>query len=177
MDINELNKKQLVLVTLLSTFVVSIGTGIITVSLMNEAPKSVPQTINNVIQKKKKKVSTNDGQKENQNKNLNKQDNDGLMVDENLLVSIFKKDSIHSSTSEEDKESKSIGQGLVISDNGLVLVDSSLLNKENLYTTNIGGKDFNLTILKKFDNGLSVVKMTNISEKNTDKEIDKSKNQ
>jgi len=36
MDIKELNKKQLILVTLLITFVVSIATGIVTVSLMQK---------------------------------------------------------------------------------------------------------------------------------------------
>ena len=44
-DIKELNKHQLILVTLLITFVVSIATGIVTVSLMNQAPKSVPYTV------------------------------------------------------------------------------------------------------------------------------------
>ena len=58
MDVKELDKKQLILLTLLITFVVSIATGIITVSLMNQMPKSVPQTINNVIQKTIERVTT-----------------------------------------------------------------------------------------------------------------------
>src|SRR5574344_2142002 len=57
-DIQELNKHQLILVTLLITFVVSIATGIVTVSLMNQAPKSVPYTVNNVIQRTIEKVTT-----------------------------------------------------------------------------------------------------------------------
>jgi Trypsin-like peptidase domain len=45
-----LTKQQIVLVTLLVSFVTSIATGIVTVSLMDQAPKGVTQTINNVVE-------------------------------------------------------------------------------------------------------------------------------
>jgi len=58
MDIKELNKTQLILLTLLITFVVSIATGIVTVTLMQQMPKSATQTITNVIQRTIERVNT-----------------------------------------------------------------------------------------------------------------------
>jgi len=46
-----LTKQQIVLVTLLVSFVTSMATGIITVSLMDQAPAGVTQTINRVVEK------------------------------------------------------------------------------------------------------------------------------
>ncbi|MEK7088216.1 MAG: serine protease [Patescibacteria group bacterium] len=46
-----LNKQQLILLALLVSFVTSIATGIVTVSLMDQAPAGVTQTINRVVEK------------------------------------------------------------------------------------------------------------------------------
>lgn len=50
MDLNNLNKHQVILTALLVSFVASTATGIITVSLMNQAPPPVTQTIEHVVQ-------------------------------------------------------------------------------------------------------------------------------
>lgn len=51
MDIERLTKVQIVLLTLLVSFVTSIATGIVTVSLMDQAPPSVEQTVNRIIER------------------------------------------------------------------------------------------------------------------------------
>ena len=46
-----LTKHQIVLLTLLVSFITSIATGIVTVALMNQAPIGVSQTINRIVQR------------------------------------------------------------------------------------------------------------------------------
>lgn len=51
MDLEELTKHQIILLTLLVSFVTSIATGIVTVSLMNQAPPEVQRTINQIVER------------------------------------------------------------------------------------------------------------------------------
>lgn len=150
MDIQDLNKKQLILLTLLITFIVSIATGIVTVSLMNKMPAKTVQTINNVVQRTVEKVilpAEDKKEIEQQNKIV---DTNEALVNIYLMV---KNDS--SSTTTEP--AKSLGQGLIISDAGLILTESSILNEENKYVVMLGKDFFSTKIIKKFGNGFTVL--------------------
>lgn len=174
MDIKELDKKQLILLTLLITFVVSIATGIVTVSLMSQMPKAVPQTINNVIQRTIEKVSTVETKIDGGTISDTVKQSGIILGDNDAIVSIYSISSASENPSTIDPSQttspldntvsvtseKELGQGVIISDIGLVLVDSSILNESQVYKIILDKTDFDATVLKKFNNGFSILKIT-----------------
>lgn len=159
MDIKELNKTQLILLTLLITFVVSIATGIITVSLMQQMPKSVPQTINNVIQRTIEKVTVPETLVTDTKTDSKSTTSFG---DGDAIISIYSQDATSTSLpgNPSVEEPKPLGQGVIISDVGLVLIDSSILTDKEVYKVILNKVDFDATLLKKFGNGFAILKIS-----------------
>jgi hypothetical protein len=165
MDIKELNKTQLILLTLLITFVVSIATGIITVSIMQQMPKSVPQTINNVIQRTIEKITTAPAVITPSDKTTDNKTSIVVFGEGDAIINIYSIETVvppPTTTEGETKTEaqKSLGQGIIISDTGLVLVDSDILTDKELYKVVLGKIEFDATILMKFPNGFTVLKIS-----------------
>lgn len=57
MDVKDLNKSQLILLAILLSFVISIATGITTVTLMEQAPSSITIPITRVVRETVEKVA------------------------------------------------------------------------------------------------------------------------
>ena len=162
MDIKDLNKAQLVMLLILLSFVVSIATSIISVSLMQEAPVSISAPINRVIQETVQKivptsVAPNNALSEDQKKLLEE-----LKAIKPLTVTLFLKG---------EKEDKILGTGLFLGDNKVVI--ASLIapprDGENYVVKSVLGeqkvskvtqeKDF--TVIELIDTNAAVPPVTN----------------
>lgn len=168
MDFKDLNKKQLILLTLLVTFVVSIATGIITVSLMQQMPKSVPQTINNVIQKTIERVTVAPAEeiKDNSIKDSKNYFNEEVIIP--IYQSVKDSDILPNTI-----ESKSIGSGVLISDSGLIMVDSKVLGQDDeIFKVILNNIEFEAKIIHKFSNDLIILQL---QSKNSDSKIENTK--
>ena len=152
-----LTKHQIVLLTLLISFVTSMATGIVAVSLMNQAPAGVTQTINRVVERTIEKVVTQPS--------TSTVATVGTITKETIVVSADDK-----VVSAIDKNSKSllriyksnvdpfiagteslvfVGIGAVISDDGIVATDANIVSQENSrYFTSPDGKLHELLVLR-----------------------------
>lgn len=167
MDLKDLNKQQLILLTMLFSFVISIATGIVSISLMKVAPPIIPQTINKVIERTINNVVTAPQEVKNQNN----ESSGSVVGDGNVIVEIYSADitgniPVDPLTGKE-MVAPALGEGVIISDVGLVMVENSILENSKTYKIKLGDKFFPATVLKKFGNGFTILKI-NGEEKKTD---------
>lgn len=139
MDIKDLNKSQLILLAVLLSFVTSIATGITTVTLMQQAPKSFTAPINRVVQQTIEKIQQVEGKTTVQTVVIKEED---LVVD-----AIAKNKSAVFAVTKEIQDTDfntievSAGRGFAVSTNGIVVVDASLVwGGEVYYLKNNSGK-------------------------------------
>ena len=140
-----LTKHQLILVALLLSFVTSIATGIVTVSLMDQAPKSVVSTINRVVEKTIEKVVPAQSQTASVVKET-------VVVNaEDLTIGSIEKNSkslvrikrFNTDTNSEDL----ISIGMVISKDGLTIADLGLISAQGRYNaTDYTGTSFEISL-------------------------------
>jgi S1-C subfamily serine protease len=130
----DLNKNQIVLLTLLVSFVTSIATGIITTTLLNEAPVEVTRTINRIVERTVETVTPANvlsGTKTNQVTTIvvNEDDSITSSINKNAksLVRIYEKDGSTLLTS-------FYGIGLVVTKDGLISADRKYIPPLSLYT-------------------------------------------
>ncbi|MDD4803841.1 MAG: serine protease [Candidatus Pacebacteria bacterium] len=149
-----LSKQQIVLLTLLVSFVTSIATGIVTVALMNQAPVGVTQTINRVVERTIEKVVPSTPTKETQTivketivVNVDDQVTNAIEKNSKSIVRIY--------TTEDDyfyntESIKFIGVGVVISDDNIIATDNniSISNSGKYFIKTEDGKNRELTILR-----------------------------
>ncbi|OIO33288.1 MAG: hypothetical protein COZ49_00605 [Candidatus Yonathbacteria bacterium CG_4_10_14_3_um_filter_47_65] len=133
----ELTKTQIVLLTLLVSFVTSIATGIVTVTLMDQAPPAITQTINRVVEKTIETVVPGEVQK------TTMVTKEIIIREEDKIVSAVEKNqkgiiSVSGVNAQGGRDF--LGIGTVLSKDGLVIVDKDkMLGNRNNLIVSIGG--------------------------------------
>ncbi len=157
MDMEKLTKQQIVLVTLLVSFVTSIATGIVTVALMDQAPPGVTQTINRIVERTIEKVVTEPAQNNNSAAVVTREtivvkEDDKIVesVDKNKnsIVRIYA-DSVNSG---DVAQNTFIGLGTVVSKEGLIATGDVFADQSGRYLVTLDNiKFYNVKILPKKD--------------------------
>lgn len=157
MDIKDLNKPQLIMLALLLSFITSIATGIVTVTLMQQAPSSVTVPINRIVRQTVEKIVPVAGKETVQTVIIKEED---LVVD-----AIAKNESAVFSITREvlDIDGKiievSAGRGFSISNDGIIAADNSLVFDNSVfYIKNNSGK-FKADFISSDKNGFSFLKI------------------
>jgi len=144
-----LNKQQIILLTLLVSFVTSIATGIVTVSLMNQAPVGITQTINRVVEKTIERVTTpTNSQIVKETIVVNEDDQTVNAIDRNSksLVRIYR---TNIDPAYGTESLTLVGIGVVVTDDGIIAADNSVISDTGKYFLNSDdGKIHDLNILR-----------------------------
>lgn len=135
-----LTKAQIVLLTLFVSFVASMATGIVVVTLMGQAPDPVNQTITNVVERTIEKITPTFVEKP--GKTI-------IVKDEDLVVAAVEKTSrstVALKYLDTDGKRVPIGVGTIVSDDGLVITDKGNFSN-GLLSAVINGEVFTLEIV------------------------------
>ncbi|MEK7572291.1 MAG: S1C family serine protease [Patescibacteria group bacterium] len=165
MDVQELNKSQLIMLALLLSFVTSIATGITTVTLMQQAPSSVTVPINRIIKQTVEKIVPGQTINTVQTVVIKEEDLviDAIAKNQTALFSLSKEGLDETGQTIETGE----GKGLIVSAEGIVVVDAALVpNKGVYYVKNSSGK-FKADFVSTNKSGFSFLKIgAPLDEKN-----------
>jgi S1-C subfamily serine protease len=115
----DLTKHQLILLVLLITFVTSIATGIITFTLLSEAPVEVTQNINRVVERTIERVVPADGQPTKVTTTVVVNEEDRILE----AIAKNEKSVVRLKTVGADGSEVFAGLGLVVSDTGVIVAD------------------------------------------------------
>lgn len=139
MDIEQLTKAQIVLLTLLVSFITSIATGIVTVTLMDQAPASMTQTINRVVERTVERVIPSEGGLASSVSSSGERIKEvTVVVKENDLITEAIAQNSKSlvritkrvSGKPEDNTGPFVGVGFFVRNDGIIATDATLVSRE-----------------------------------------------
>ncbi len=156
-----LNKSQIILLALFVSFVSSMATGVVVVTLMQQAPEPVLQTITRVVEKTIEKIVPTI---------IEKPGKTIVIKDEDLLIAAIERNSKSVavfSLIREGGEVWSAGVGVIVSADGLVVTDKANFGGGVLVTT-INGAKYTLEIVSNEKEGLlGLGKLTPVAKAST----------
>lgn len=131
MELEQLTKSQTVLLTLLVSFVTSIATGIVTVSLLDQAPPAVTQTINRVVERT---VETVAPPTQTQAASVVTKETTVVVKEEDLITDSVTKNlgslvKLYQGTT----SNQTLGVGVLVGSEGVVAVDAKTIADDGVY--------------------------------------------
>jgi hypothetical protein len=157
-DIEKLTKTQIILLTLLVSFVTSIATGIVTVTLMDQAPPAITQTINRVVERTVERVVPD----KTQSASVITQEVVTVVKESDLIADSVEKNAarmvriIKQGATGDAETGTFIGFGVVVSPEGLIATDRSIVSSDGTYTVVFADGVSYATALLKTDSASSI---------------------
>lgn len=155
MDINNLSKHQVVLLTLLVCFVTSITTGITVVSLLDQSPQPVVQTINRVIEKTIQQVAPSTVSSSKSSSDSATKETTVVVKEEDLTISAIEKNAqsvVRIRGLVGLNNDAFVSDGVVVSAKGYVLADKLAVSQaSNLMGTFSDGSQISLEVINSND--------------------------
>lgn len=156
-----LTKSQIVLLTLFVSFVASMATGIVVVTLMQQSPEPVTQTITNVVERTIEKITPTI---------IEKPGKQVIIKDEDLMVSAIDrniKSTVAFRVVDQEGEYRTAGVGTIVSKDGLVITDKGNFGA-GVLTANVNGVQYALQVLSnESGNNLGLGRLTPVSATTT----------
>lgn len=145
-----LNKSQIVLLTLFVSFVASMATGVVVVTLMQQSPDPVTQTITKVVERTIEKVTPTF---------IDKPGKTIVVKDEDLIVAAIEQNSksvVSLKFVGVGGDKSTMGIGTIISADGLIVTDKSNFDS-GLLSATIDGVGYTIEVIKSDKSGPLVV--------------------
>ena len=144
MELEHLNKTQIILLTTLVAFVSSIATSIVTVTLMDQAPPGTTTTIRNVVERTVERVVQAGTPKETVKTVIVREEDliaDAVDKQSKALARIFVTPAVGAAQQNTATAAATlavsgpefIGLGFIVSDDGTIVTDSALVSEETTY--------------------------------------------
>lgn len=157
--IEDLNKTQIILLCLLVSFVTSMGTGIITASLLREVPQNVTQTINRVVERTVETIVP-------QPEGVITREVTVVVKEEDLIIDAISKNraSMVRISTDDSSSSVPVAIGVVIKKDGTILADRRFLNPNKSYKVTFfaGGDSYPVVMTKGSDNSNAMFLVPNL---------------
>ena len=157
MELEKLNKTQIVLVTLLVSFVTSIATGIVTVTLINQTPPGSTYSISKVVERTIEKIVPAKTQSAAVVKTIIEKNKDKIadVVENNTnsIARVFSAPKKYTTSSvpgvpDVVSKSKFLSLAFVLSKDGLLVTDSQTVAYNTTYIIKlINGKEYNARVV------------------------------
>lgn len=142
MEIEHLNKTQIILLTLLVSFVTSIATGITTVTLMDQAPPGTTTTIRNVVERTIEKVVQSSSQGAATVKTVVVYEEskiaDAVDNQKDTIMRIGTASAQSATSTLVQSGDQQIALGFVLSPDGLIVTDSAAVSNDTTYAIIMG---------------------------------------